>query len=86
MLAGGAAMNWLVVEPARAEAEKANANPGSLSREDALALLARYDNGRFTTMGLLAAGVVTVGTGIAVLPNGTRVVATPTGLSLTGRW
>jgi hypothetical protein len=86
MLAGGAAMNWLVVEPARAEAEKANANPGSLSREDALALLARYDNGRFTTMGLLAAGVVTVGTGIAVLPNGTRVVATPTGLSLTGHW
>jgi hypothetical protein len=86
MLAGGAAMNWLVVGPARTEADAANATPGSISREDALDLLARYDNGRFSTIGLLTAGVVTMGTGVAMLPKSTRVVVTPTMLGLSGSW
>ena len=85
LLAGGAAMNWLVVEPARSEVDAANADPGAISRAEALDLLARYDNGRFSTMGLLAAGVVTVGVGVAMIPNA-QVVVTPTGLGLTGTW
>ena len=86
LVAGGAAVSWLVVEPAWAQADAANQDPGSITRDDALALATRFDAGRYTAIGLLAGGAVALGTGVVLGPLEARVTWVPGQVGLTGRW
>ncbi len=86
LVAGGAAVSWLVVEPAWAQADAANQDPGSITREDALALASRFDAGRYTAIGLLAGGAVALGTGVVLGPLEARVTWVPGQVGLAGRW
>ena len=86
LVAGGAAVSWLVVEPAWSQADAANQDPGSITREDALALASRFDAGRYTAIGLLAGGAVALGTGVVLGPLEARVTWVPGQVGLTGRW
>ncbi len=86
LVAGGAAVSWLVVEPAWAQADAANQDPGSITREDALALASRFDAGRYAAIGLLAGGAVALGTGVVIGPLEARVTWVPGQMGLAGRW
>jgi len=86
MMAGGGVVNFLVVNPAWADAQAANDNPASVTRSDADAIVSRFNGGRYATIGLLAAGVATAGVGVFLGPLESHVYFTPTGLGLSGRW
>lgn len=85
LLLGGAAVNFLVVNPTYAEIEAARAAPASVSRADADALTSRFDVSRFTTIGLLGAGVAAMGAGILV-DDRLTLVAAPSGVGLVGQF
>ncbi len=86
MMAGGGIVNFLVVNPAWADAQAANDNPASVTRSDADAILGRFNGGRYATIGLLAAGAATAGVGVFLGPLESHVYFTPTGVGLSGRW
>ena len=86
MLAGGTALNFLVVNPAWEEAQAANAAPSSVTADQATGILERFNTGRYATVGLIAGGAAIAGVGVFVGPLDARLVITPTGVGLTGRW
>jgi hypothetical protein len=86
MLAGGGVVNFLVVNPAYAEAQDANDDPRTYTRAEADAIVGRFNTGRYATIGLLAAGVATAGVGVFLGPLDTQLFFTPNGLGVGGRW
>ncbi len=86
MIAGGGVVNFLVVNPAFAEVEAANATPGSIPRVEAEAIVSRFNSGRYATIGLIAAGAATAGVGVFLGPLDSHLIITPTGIGLAGRW
>ncbi|MEN9787689.1 MAG: hypothetical protein RLZZ299_2953 [Pseudomonadota bacterium] len=86
MLLGAAAINFLVIEPAWQEAEAANANPGSLTREEALSLANRYDTATYGTLALLVAGIPTFATGLGMTFLDAAFVVSPDRVGIVGRW
>lgn len=61
LLVSGTVVNFAMVNPAYADIEAANAAPRSISRADADQLITRFDIARYTTLGLLGAGLATTG-------------------------
>ncbi|MEN9785861.1 MAG: hypothetical protein RLZZ299_1125 [Pseudomonadota bacterium] len=86
LVLGGVAVNFLVVEPAWDDAQRANAQPGSITREEALSLANRYDTGRYAALGMLAGGLLTVGTGVGLGYLDATFIVSPNQLGITGRW
>ena len=66
LLVSGSVVNFAMVNPAYAEIEAANAAPRSISRLEADKLVTRFDMARYTTLGLLGAGLVSTGVGFFV--------------------
>ena len=85
MLAGGAAANFVWVEPSYARVEAANADPSSVTRLQADGLTRDFNVSRATTLGLLGGGVLAVTAGVLV--NDTvGVLASPSGVVVVGRF
>ncbi len=68
LVLGGTGTNFLIVNPAWTAGEAANADPSSVTADDAEAIIARFNSGRMLTLGLIGAGVVTAGAGVVVGP------------------
>lgn len=84
LLGGGAATNFLLVEPAWEEIAAANAAPGSVTREQAEALEGAFDRARLLTLVLLGAGTAAAGTGVALRPYRVELYVAPGGVGLGG--
>lgn len=80
MLAGGTAVNFLVVNPAWSAAQEANEDPGSVSRSEADEIIGSFNTGRYATIGLIGVGALATGAGFVLTPMGTELLLTPGGL------
>ncbi len=89
LLVGGAAVNFLVVEPTFDDIEAARANPASLDRGSAESLTSTFDSSRYATMGLLVAGAGCATAGVLVNDR-IGILAVPAeggcGVVITGRF
>lgn len=85
LILGGAAVNFLVVNPTYGQIEDARGAPASVTRAEADALTSRFNASRFTTIGLMGAGVAAMGVGILVDDRYT-LVPQPGGLGLVGQF
>lgn len=85
LLGGGAAVSFLVVDPAFDAIADANAAPGSVTRAEADRLESRFGQGRAAALLLLGGGVAALGTGVVLGPIDAVWVA-PGGVGLAGRW
>jgi hypothetical protein len=79
-------VNFLVVNPAWQSVQDVNADPTSMNRADADAVVGQFNGGRYATIGLIAAGVATAGVGVFLGPLDSHVFITPSGVGLAGRW
>lgn len=86
LLAGGGAVQVFAFEPAWRDGQAALADPSSVTREEADALESRYDRFRYLAGGLFAGGGLTLGAGLVVGLVDARVVLSPSGVGLVGRW
>ncbi len=86
MIAGGFAINFLVVDPAWTEAQGVIEDPRTATRAEADAIVSRFNTGRYATIGLIAAGAATAGVGVFLGPLESKIVFTPSGVGLAGRW
>lgn len=77
LMVGGAAVNFLVVNPAYAQIEDARERPATVTRAEADALTGRFNTSRVLTLGLLGAGAATFG--VSFFLGEQQVVLTPTG-------
>lgn len=86
LVAGGAAVNFLVVNPTWREGQAANADPTSVTRKQAKAIVNRYDQARLATLILTGTGVVALGTGISIGLLDATITPTLGGITLQGAW
>jgi hypothetical protein len=84
LLASGAAVNFLVVNPAYDA--WSNSTKGQYSREDADTIVNQFNAGRFATIGLFAAGAATLGVGIALGPLDAHLTVSPQSIGVSGAW
>jgi hypothetical protein len=84
LLVGGAAVNFLVVNPAFAAISEAQGDPASVTAAEADALLARFNTSRWATVGLLVGGAGALGGSFFV--HDTALVVGPQQIGLTGRF
>jgi hypothetical protein len=79
LVAVGLALDLFWVLPAYANVEDARSNPDTVTRAEADALTASFQAARWTTIGVLGAGVVVAGSSFFVHPTGQ-------GLAIDGVW
>ena len=84
LLVGGAAVNFLVVNPAFAAIREAQGDPASVTAAEADALLARFNTARWSTVGLIAVGAGALGGSFFVYD--TALVLGPQQFGLSGRF
>ena len=85
LLVSGVAVNFLVVNPTYGKIEDARAAPATVTRDEADALTGRFNASRFTTMGLIGAGALTVGVGV-MIDDHLWLVPAPNGVGLVGQF
>ena len=76
LLAGGAALNFVVVEPTYTAIEAARLDPASVSRAKADLMTQQFNRSRYATMGLLVAGAGCATAGI-LMNDRIGVIAAP---------
>ncbi len=86
LLGSGAAVNFLVVNSAWNDGQRAIEAPSTVSPAEAQALESRFNAGRWATIALLAGGAVSVGTGVVLGPLHTSWTIGPTGVGVHGTW
>jgi outer membrane biosynthesis protein TonB len=86
LLGSGAAVNFLVVNSAWNDGQRAIEAPSTVSPAEAQALESRFNAGRWATIALLAGGAVSVGTGVVLGPLHTSWTLSPTGVGIHGTW
>ena len=86
VLAGGAVVNFLVVNPAWADGQAAIADPSAVTPADAQAITGRFNTGKWATIALLAGGVALEGTGVVLGPLHTSLTLSPLGVGVHGVW
>jgi hypothetical protein len=85
VLGAGVASNFLLVEPAWDELESARTQPATVTRDQADGLTRDFNVRRFTTLGAIGLGALSLGAGIAV--NDTvGFIASPNGVVVVGRF
>ncbi len=84
LLAGGAVVNFLLVNPTWSDLEAARAKPATVTRGEADDLTARFNTWRAVTLGLLGAGAASATVGI--LLHDARIVVLPGGFVAEGRF
>jgi chemotaxis protein histidine kinase CheA len=86
LLGSGAAVNFLVVNSAWNDGQRAIEAPSTVSPAEAQAIESRFNAGRWATIALLAGGAVSVGTGVVLGPLHTSWTLSPTGVGVHGTW
>jgi hypothetical protein len=86
MLGTGAAINFLVVNSAWNDGQRAIEAPSTVSPAEAQAIEARFNTGRWATIALLAGGAISVGTGVVLGPLHTSWTLSPAGVGVHGIW
>lgn len=86
LLGGGAATNFLLVEPAWRAVDAANDPATYVARADATAMEARFDRARALTLVFFGAGTAFAGTGVALRPYQVELYVAPGGVGVAGRF
>lgn len=85
LVLAGVATNFLLVDPAYARIDDANANC-CVTQDEADRLIQEWSTDRWITIGLLGAGIVAAGTGLTVQLLSVEVLPGPGGLWLNGHF